>query len=68
MTRAELEANMEATFGPDWQNKTLVGPLSIFHLRDVYEECGFEPPHRPEPNGSYGLFQFDLAASAWRNG
>lgn len=58
MTRKELQKLMAKTFGKDWENKVFIGPTCVFRLRDVYEECGMNPPGVIEHNsGGFGLWQ-----------
>lgn len=55
----DLEALTIETYGPDFREKVIVGPLGSFRLADVFEECGLRDPKAPPPleSGAYGLWQ-----------
>lgn len=58
LTLPQLEAMLTKTFGDDWKNLVIVGPVGDpIRLRDIPEECGFHPaPSHPE---GYGLYQIN---------
>jgi hypothetical protein len=58
VTRAEFQALMARTFGPDWEAKVITTPAGSFALVDGYAECGFDPP-TPPVRGDYGLYQIN---------
>lgn len=58
MTADELDRLMRQRFGDDYRDKTIVGPVTSFRLRDAFEECGLRDPQAPvEPSESRGLWQ-----------
>lgn len=57
-TLPQLEAMMAKTFGDDWKNLVIVGPVGDpIRLRDIPEECGFHP--EPSHSEGYGLYQIN---------
>jgi hypothetical protein len=59
LTADELDRLMRAQFGDDYRNKVIVGPLSVFPLAGVFDECGLEDPEQPPPvSQARGIFQF----------
>lgn len=56
MNAYQLEALMVKVYGPDFRNKTIVGPFGSFRLADAFAECGLQDPKVRLPN-EYGLWQ-----------
>ena len=62
MTAHELEAALIRTYGPDFRDKAIVGPLGSFRLADSFAECGLTDPQAlPEHGG--GIWQ--MAPNRW---
>jgi len=57
ITAKQLEKMMEAQWGNDWRNKTIVSPISTFALRDIFDECGLKDPQEVPSHYNRGLFQ-----------
>ena len=60
-TASQLEAALIKTYGPDFRDKVIVGPLGSFRLAEAFEECGLVDPQTPPPPGpAYGLWQISM--------
>lgn len=57
MTAAELDRLMVLTYGADYREKVLVGPVGSFALRDCFAECGLRDPKERPRAESHGLWQ-----------
>ena len=58
LTLSQLEALMAKTFGEDWKNLVIVGPVGDpIRLRDIPEECGFHP--EPTESMNRGIWQIN---------